>query len=113
MVRQINLMIDPEGTKIALSAPFPNISKFLSTQDPHIQENKRLTVCPAIAGNVANQVTVSQEYLDDIYKVKNPYSTLMHEYYGTIFPLCMYSGPIRRTLFLTVYRGRDRCRYFA
>ncbi|KAG9678001.1 nucleoside hydrolase, partial [Aureobasidium melanogenum] len=62
----INLMIDPEGTKIALSAPFPNIT---------------------IAGNVANQVTVSQEYLDDIYKVKNPYSTLMHEYYGTIFPL--------------------------
>ncbi|CAD0110002.1 unnamed protein product [Aureobasidium uvarum] len=62
----INLMIDPEGTKIALTAPFPNIT---------------------IAGNVANQVSVTQEYLDDIYKVKNPYSTLMHKYYGTIFPL--------------------------
>ncbi|CAD0041354.1 unnamed protein product, partial [Aureobasidium pullulans] len=62
----INLMIDPEGTKIALTAPFPNIT---------------------IAGNVANQVSVTQEYLDDIYKVKNPYSSLMHKYYGTIFPL--------------------------
>ncbi|THZ00864.1 acid protease [Aureobasidium pullulans] len=59
-------MIDPEGTKIALTAPFPNIT---------------------IAGNVANQVSVTQEYLDDIYKVKNPYSSLMHKYYGTIFPL--------------------------
>ena len=28
-VQQINLMIDPEGTKIALTAPFPNISKFV------------------------------------------------------------------------------------
>jgi len=62
----INLMIDPEGTKIALTAPFPNIT---------------------IAGNVANQVSVTQEYLDEIYEVKNPYSTLMYKYYGTIFPL--------------------------
>ncbi|GAB7356881.1 hypothetical protein MBLNU459_g7744t1 [Dothideomycetes sp. NU459] len=62
----INLMIDPESTKIALNAAFPNIT---------------------IAGNVANQVSVSQAWLDDIYTVKNPYSTLMHKYYGTIFPL--------------------------
>lgn len=61
----INLMIDPEATKIALTADFPNIT---------------------IAGNVANQVSVSQAYLDEIYEVKNPYSTLMHEYYGTLFP---------------------------
>jgi hypothetical protein len=50
----------------------------------------------AIAGNVANQVIVTQEYLDDIYKVKNPYSSLMHKYYGTIFPLCMYTNSDRR-----------------
>lgn len=61
----INLQIDPEGTKVALTADFPNIT---------------------IAGNVANQVSVSQAYLDDVYTVKNPYSKLMHEYYGTTFP---------------------------
>ena len=51
-------------------------------------------MCPAIAGNVANQVMVTQEYLDDIYKVKNPYSSLMYKYYGTIFPLCKYTRPM-------------------
>ncbi|KUJ12922.1 inosine-uridine preferring nucleoside hydrolase [Mollisia scopiformis] len=61
----INLMIDPEASKIALTAAFPNI---------------------IIAGNVANQVISSQEFLDEIYEVKNPYSKLMYEYYGTIFP---------------------------
>jgi hypothetical protein len=72
----------------------------------------QLTVFPAIAGNVANQVSVTQEYLDDIYKVKNPYSTLMHEYYGTIFPLCMYPKLEQRDCqILMTCRGRDRCRY--
>jgi inosine-uridine nucleoside N-ribohydrolase len=61
----INLMIDPESSKIALTADFPNI---------------------VIAGNVANQVISTQEFLDEIYEVKNPYSKLMYEYYGTIFP---------------------------
>ncbi|CZR54632.1 related to inosine-uridine preferring nucleoside hydrolase [Phialocephala subalpina] len=61
----INLMIDPEATKIALTADFPNI---------------------VVAGNVANQVISTQEFLDEIYEVKNPYSKLMYEYYGTIFP---------------------------
>jgi inosine-uridine nucleoside N-ribohydrolase len=58
-------MVDPEASKIALTADFPNI---------------------IIAGNVANQVISTQEFLDKIPEVKNPYSTLMHEYYGTIFP---------------------------
>lgn len=58
-------MIDPEGAKIALTAPFPNI---------------------IIAGNVANQVYPTQEFLDEVYEVENPYSKLMYEYYGTSFP---------------------------
>lgn len=61
----INLMIDPEGSKIALTAPFPRI---------------------VIAGNVANQVMSTQDFLDEIYEVKNPYTELMHKYYGTEFP---------------------------
>lgn len=58
-------MIDPEASKIALTADFPSIT---------------------IAGNVANQVISTQEFLDEIYEVKNPYSELMYKYYGTIFP---------------------------
>ncbi|OBT71219.1 hypothetical protein VF21_09875 [Pseudogymnoascus sp. 05NY08] len=61
----INLMIDPEASKIALTATFPSIT---------------------IAGNVANQVISTQEFIDEVYEVKNPYSRLMHEYYGTSFP---------------------------
>lgn len=99
-------MIDPEGTKIALTAPFPNISKFSNPRAEAFSKVQQLTVLPAIAGNVANQVIVTQEYLDDIYKVKNPYSSLMHKYYGTIFPLC--KGPSsqkRETNLLTTCRG--------
>ena len=58
-------MIDPEASKIALTASFLAIT---------------------IAGNVANQLISTQAFLDEIYEVKNPYSTLIHEYYGTIFP---------------------------
>lgn len=54
-------MIDPEGSKIALTANFPDI---------------------VIAGNVANQVMTTQEFLDEVYKVKNPYSELMYNYYS-------------------------------
>ncbi|XMA08545.1 hypothetical protein WAI453_001336 [Rhynchosporium graminicola] len=61
----INLMFDPEASKIALTADFPNI---------------------VIAGNVANQVQSTQEFLDEIYEVKNPYTELVHKYYGTKFP---------------------------
>lgn len=61
----VNLMIDPEASKIALTADFPNIT---------------------IAGNVANQVMSTQSFLDEVAKVKTPYSTMMHKYYGTQFP---------------------------
>lgn len=61
----INLMMDPEGSKIALTADFPSI-----------------TLC----GNVANQVMSTQAFLDEIYQVKSPYSELVHKYYGTSFP---------------------------
>ncbi|KAI9924299.1 hypothetical protein MW887_007249 [Aspergillus wentii] len=61
----INLMIDPEAAKIALTASFPNIT---------------------IAGNVANQVQSTQEFLDEVYQVKNPYTKLFHDHYGTEFP---------------------------
>lgn len=62
---QINFMIDPEAAKIAMNADFPDI---------------------IIAGNVANQVQCTQEYLDEVYQVKNPYTALFHDHYGTKFP---------------------------
>ncbi|KKY29476.1 putative inosine-uridine preferring nucleoside hydrolase [Diaporthe ampelina] len=61
----INLKIDPEGAKVALTADFPSIT---------------------IVGNAANQVMSTQDYLDEVYEVETPYSKLMHEYYGTEFP---------------------------
>lgn len=61
----INLMIDPEAAKIALTAPFPSIT---------------------VAGNVANQVLSTQDFLSEIYEVQNPYTNLIYEHYGTIFP---------------------------
>ncbi|EME40795.1 hypothetical protein DOTSEDRAFT_37549 [Dothistroma septosporum NZE10] len=61
----INLMIDPEGAKMALTADFPNI---------------------AIVGNAANQVISTQAFLDEIHRVSNPYTELMYHYYGTGFP---------------------------
>ncbi|BCS28290.1 uncharacterized protein APUU_61338S [Aspergillus puulaauensis] len=61
----INFMIDPEAAKIAINADFPDIT---------------------IAGNVANQVQCTQEYLDEVYQVKNPYTALFHDHYGTKFP---------------------------
>jgi inosine-uridine nucleoside N-ribohydrolase len=61
----LNLMMDPEAAKIALNAEFPSIT---------------------VAGNVANQVQSTQESLDEIYQVKNPYSELMYNSYGTMFP---------------------------
>jgi len=61
----INLMIDPEAAKIAFNANFPRI---------------------VLAANVVNQVISSQDFLDEIYEVKNPYSKLVYKDYGTIFP---------------------------
>lgn len=54
-------MIDPEAAKIALTASFPEI---------------------IIAGNVANQVTPSQAFMDEVYQVKNPYTELFYNYWG-------------------------------
>ncbi|KAI3391371.1 hypothetical protein diail_7480 [Diaporthe ilicicola] len=61
----INLKIDPEGAKVALTADFPNIT---------------------IVGNAANQVMSTQGYLDEVFEVETPYTKLVHEYYGTEFP---------------------------
>ncbi|KAF2766956.1 nucleoside hydrolase [Teratosphaeria nubilosa] len=61
----INLMIDPEASKIALTAAFPSIN---------------------VVGNAANQVMSTQAFLDEIYEIKNPYTELMYNYYGTEFP---------------------------
>ena len=40
----------------------------------------------ALVSNAANQVFPDQAFLDEIAEVKNPYSSLMHDYYGTSFP---------------------------
>ncbi|KKY15497.1 putative inosine-uridine preferring nucleoside hydrolase [Phaeomoniella chlamydospora] len=61
----INLMIDPEGSKIALTADFPNIT---------------------IVGNAANQEFPDQAYWNQTYTVKNPYTELVYNHYGTSFP---------------------------
>ncbi|KAM0154425.1 hypothetical protein ACHAPG_006518 [Botrytis cinerea] len=61
----INLMVDPEAAKIAFTANFPKIT---------------------FAGNVANQVMSTQDFLDEVKEVSNPYSELVWGYYGTEFP---------------------------
>ncbi|KAJ5818803.1 hypothetical protein N7474_004394 [Penicillium riverlandense] len=61
----INLMIDPEASKIALTADFPQIT---------------------IAGNVANQVFPDKEFMKDLIKVRNPYTELFYKYYDPSFP---------------------------
>ncbi|KAL4893132.1 Inosine/uridine-preferring nucleoside hydrolase domain-containing protein [Aspergillus ambiguus] len=61
----INLMIDPEAAKIAINADFPDI---------------------LIAGNVANQVQSTQQYLDEVNQVENSLTRVFHDHYGTKFP---------------------------
>ncbi|KAJ4393106.1 hypothetical protein N0V93_002313 [Gnomoniopsis smithogilvyi] len=61
----INLKIDPEGAKVALTADFKKIT---------------------IVGNAANQVFPDQAYLDEVYEVKNGYTQLFYDHYGTEFP---------------------------
>ncbi|KAM4065978.1 inosine-uridine preferring nucleoside hydrolase [Hirsutella rhossiliensis] len=61
----INLKIDPEGSKVALSAPFPSIT---------------------LIGNAANQFIPSEDYLNELAEVENPYTRLMHRYYDRRFP---------------------------
>ncbi|KAJ7300959.1 Inosine/uridine-preferring nucleoside hydrolase domain-containing protein [Mycena albidolilacea] len=65
LVSDINFVVDPEAAKIALSAAFPKIT---------------------LVGNAANLLISTQEFLDEIYEVKNPYSELVHAYYGTGLP---------------------------
>lgn len=65
LVSQINLMIDPEASKIALTADFPNIT---------------------IAGNVANQVFPSQKFMDEVKTADNAYAQLFAKYYDLSFP---------------------------
>lgn len=39
-----------------------------------------------MVGNGANRVFPTQKYLDEVYEVKNGYTTLMYNNYGTTFP---------------------------
>ncbi|KAJ7900589.1 Inosine/uridine-preferring nucleoside hydrolase domain-containing protein [Mycena olivaceomarginata] len=68
LVSDINFVVDPEAAKIALSAAFPKIT---------------------LVGNAANLLISTQEFLDEIYEVKNPYSELVHAYYGTVTDLVL------------------------
>ncbi|KAK0708525.1 Inosine/uridine-preferring nucleoside hydrolase domain-containing protein [Lasiosphaeris hirsuta] len=65
LVSDINLIIDPESAKIALTADFPNIT---------------------IVGNVANVLTPDTAYLEDVFEVENPFSQLMLSYAPTFLP---------------------------
>jgi inosine-uridine nucleoside N-ribohydrolase len=53
----INLKIDPEAAKMALTADFPDIT---------------------VVSNAANSVFASQDFLDDVVSVSTPYTELMH-----------------------------------
>ena len=57
---KINLVVDPEAAKIALTADFPNIT---------------------IVGNVANVLLPTADYLDEIAEVENIYSLLTKAHY--------------------------------
>ncbi|KZF19689.1 nucleoside hydrolase [Xylona heveae TC161] len=62
----INTMYDPEASKIALTADFPNIT---------------------IAGNVANSIIPTDEWFDELVKVESPYTKYIKENGpGMIFP---------------------------
>ncbi|KAM3424068.1 hypothetical protein BST61_g11381 [Cercospora zeina] len=61
----INLIIDPEAAKIALTASFPNIT---------------------ITSSVTNTIPITQTFLDDVIKIENPYTRLYHDYASTEFP---------------------------
>jgi inosine-uridine nucleoside N-ribohydrolase len=63
----INLMIDPEGSKIALSAPWKNVT---------------------IVGNSANQVLINSSFFADLaYQNFNAYTQILNDSYTTQFPL--------------------------
>lgn len=83
-------MMDPEASKIALTANFPTISKYTLFQDL-----TALTTVVAVVGNGANTVSPTQSFWDEVYQVKTPYTETMYKYYGTGFPfwdeLAMFS----------------------
>lgn len=59
-------MIDPEASKIALTADFPEV---------------------IITGNVANQVYPTQGFKEEVYgEVKNRYTELFYNYYELDLP---------------------------
>jgi len=63
----INLQIDPEAAKIALTAPFPNIT---------------------ISGNVANQVLLTPSFFASLAEqAPNAYTQILNDTYPTQFPL--------------------------
>jgi inosine-uridine nucleoside N-ribohydrolase len=63
----INLMIDPEGSKIALSAPWPSIT---------------------VVGNSANQVLINSSFFADLASQNfNAYTQILNDSYTTQFPL--------------------------
>ncbi|KAI0474176.1 Inosine/uridine-preferring nucleoside hydrolase domain-containing protein [Xylariaceae sp. FL0804] len=61
----INLMIDPEAAKIALTAAFPNIT---------------------VVGNAANQVFPTRAWLDEAAGVAGAYTALLNRTYTLEFP---------------------------
>lgn len=50
------------------------------------RERKSYLIVAAIVGNAANQVFPTEEYLEEVYEVKNGYTSLFYEKYGTEFP---------------------------
>lgn len=63
----INLMIDPEGSKIALTADWKNVT---------------------ITGNVANQVLINSSFFEDMAnETQNAYTDILTDTYPTQFPL--------------------------
>ncbi|OJJ51218.1 hypothetical protein ASPZODRAFT_138325 [Penicilliopsis zonata CBS 506.65] len=65
LVVAINLMADPEASKIVLNADFPEIT---------------------VPGNMANQVMATRAFVDEVYTVKNPFTGLANKYYDVDFP---------------------------
>jgi hypothetical protein len=51
-----------------------------------LSKNVNFFFFAAIVGNAANQLFPTEAYWDEVYKVKNAYTELAYNYYGTIFP---------------------------
>lgn len=56
-----NLKLDPEASKIVLTAPFPNIT---------------------LVGNGANQFIPSETFMQELHDVKTPYTEVLHKNLG-------------------------------